>query len=694
MAGRRRSSQYSNPLPSPLNPTFSNSPLPPRRSSSNEDDASFESLRSPHHYSQSRRPSSSNQPQLDPASYGILTGQVGGSFGPFPRSQAYSPNGTLSYRDSIASSDVAIDIAPQLSYNYDSYNASHLGLGLASGSGGAYGGRRPSPPHVDDDYWDDDRRPLKERLADARKEIDPALFWDKENAEVDDYLHEPDPELDRYLDKQMSGYGWSNIVNTTALCCLIIVIVGLFGGWPIYNYVIKGGFPSGYTTDANSGLIPGQVPNITGLPGLIDATTPTDAYSRTGFDGNEYHLVFSDEFNTDGRTFWPGDDPWWEAVDLHYWQTKDLEWYDPDAIITKGGNLEITLSEEPINGLNFRSGMLQSWNKFCFTGGYIEVNVSLPGTPTAQGFWPGAWTQGNLGRAGYGGANDGVWPYSYDACDVGTLPNQTWPNGTDPYAAKHSGSTDYGGELSWLPGQRMSACTCPQDAAEHPGPNVNVGRGAPEIDIIEAQIDKSGVIGSASQSIQIAPFDAGYTWLNTTPYTLTWDTTKSIQNQWHGSVYQESMSINTQTDTTSYEGAGYSTFGFEYQTGGDGHITWAMNGTQTWQLNADAMGPNSETQISQRLVSEEPMYIVLNLAISLSFQQPEWGKLTFPGVYRVDYVRVYQTGETKIGCDPDDHPTSKYIQNHPDLYMNPNITVFSDSNYTYPRNSLSAAGCS
>jgi hypothetical protein len=30
-------------------------------------------------------------------------------------------------------------------------------------------------------------------------------------------------------------------------------------------------------------------------------------------------LVFSDEFNTDGRTFYPGDDPFWEAEDLHYW---------------------------------------------------------------------------------------------------------------------------------------------------------------------------------------------------------------------------------------------------------------------------------------------------------------------------------------------------------------------------------------
>ena len=30
-------------------------------------------------------------------------------------------------------------------------------------------------------------------------------------------------------------------------------------------------------------------------------------------------LVFSDEFNEDGRSFYPGDDPYWEAEDLHYW---------------------------------------------------------------------------------------------------------------------------------------------------------------------------------------------------------------------------------------------------------------------------------------------------------------------------------------------------------------------------------------
>jgi beta-glucan synthesis-associated protein KRE6 len=87
-------------------------------------------------------------------------------------------------------------------------------------------------------------------------------------------------------------------------------------------------------------------------------------------------LVFSDEFNTDGRSFYPGDDPYWEAVDLHYWvwltsdhccyrfsprklqqQTNNLEWYDPSAVTTANGSLVITLSEQQTHNLNYQGGM-------------------------------------------------------------------------------------------------------------------------------------------------------------------------------------------------------------------------------------------------------------------------------------------------------------------------------------------------
>jgi beta-glucan synthesis-associated protein KRE6 len=63
----------------------------------------------------------------------------------------------------------------------------------------------------------------------------------------------------------------------------------------------------------------GQVPSI-GNFGLIDKDTPEEALTKKSTrDGTMLQLVFSDEFNQEGRSFYPGDDPYWEAVDLHYW---------------------------------------------------------------------------------------------------------------------------------------------------------------------------------------------------------------------------------------------------------------------------------------------------------------------------------------------------------------------------------------
>jgi hypothetical protein len=70
---------------------------------------------------------------------------------------------------------------------------------------------------------------------------------------------------------------------------------------------------------------------------LIDKDTPQNLYTKVSpVDGRTMQLVFSDEFETEGRTFFPvgnpsavffvhangylqGDDPFWEAVDLYYW---------------------------------------------------------------------------------------------------------------------------------------------------------------------------------------------------------------------------------------------------------------------------------------------------------------------------------------------------------------------------------------
>jgi len=142
--------------------------------------------------------------------------------------------------------------------------------------------------------------------------------------------------------------------------------------------------------------------------------------------------------------------------------------------------------------------MLQSWNKFCIQGGFVEVKAMLPGATNngslnphvlkkkwvADGVfapitnsdrvpdirfyptWPGIWLMGNLGRALFAASTNRMWPWSYNECDSRYENNQ-----------------------------RISAC----NSNPGYGLNPNQGRGAPEIDILE------GGGTAISSSIQIAP---------------------------------------------------------------------------------------------------------------------------------------------------------------------------------------------
>lgn len=50
-------------------------------------------------------------------------------------------------------------------------------------------------------------------------------------------------------------------------------------------------------------------------------------------------------------------------------------------------NSTAPFTAEDNHGQDYRSGMLQSWNKFCFTTGYIEVSVTFPGPDqSTQGY--------------------------------------------------------------------------------------------------------------------------------------------------------------------------------------------------------------------------------------------------------------------------------------------------------------------
>ena len=290
----------------------------------------------------------------------------------------------------------------------------------------------------------------------------------------DDYLHElAGEERPGKRSQTVAGhvaylFSPRGLGNLGCMALLVLGLVTLFAGYPIISSQVDK-HTTTWLGSYNIGGVngSGQVPDVIGHFGLIDPDTPQDAYTHTSFEtGASWNLVFSDEFNTDGRTFYDGDDPYWTAEDYHYHVTNNLEWYDPKALTTENGYLKITLSKERNHGLNYTGGLMTTWNKFCFTGGCKSItcrscklslslrpssetdlvaSVSLPGTSDVYGLWPALWTLGNLGRAGYAGTTDGLWPYSYNQvrgkepaifrsvladncngqCDVGTLRNQS-----------------------------------------------------------------------------------------------------------------------------------------------------------------------------------------------------------------------------------------------------------------------------
>lgn len=178
--------------------------------------------------------------------------------------------------------------------------------------------------------------------------------------EQDDPLHNPDPRRDRKNDIGGSIFTCRGFAN---LGCLIILAVGLVTllyvhimhaslcescylfqcriphyilfykeipfkcGWvqPRWDQCERTGKSLSLLVMLQIPTTTTKIPTIPNNYGLIDVDTPTSAHTITSFaDSSEWQLVFSDEFNQEGRTFWPGDDPYWEAVDLHYWQVNNV----------------------------------------------------------------------------------------------------------------------------------------------------------------------------------------------------------------------------------------------------------------------------------------------------------------------------------------------------------------------------------
>ena len=106
----------------------------------------------------------------------------------------------------------------------------------------------------------------------------------------------------------------------------------------------------------------------------------------------------------------------------------------------------------------------------------------------------------------------------------------------------------------------------------------------------------------------------------------------------------------------------YHTYGAYWEPGNK--LSFFIDGVETFTLlnSSLAAACNAEGQcVGQRLIPVEPMYLILNVALSNSWT-PVSANLTLPTAMLVDYVRVWQRPDAiDLGCDPADAPTAQYI---------------------------------
>jgi hypothetical protein len=492
--------------------------------------------------------------------------------------------------------------------------------------------------------------------------------------------------------------------------------------------------------------------------GWVDEDTPEEKrVTKSLIDGTEYKLVMSDEFNVEGRSFKDGDDPTWTALDKSDDDASaagggSLIFYNSSMVTTtKDGKLELKsiidktewehfdVVKQKYHHItkHFKSSMVQSWNKFCFTGGIVEVDIMLPGDPHIGGLWPAVWLLGNLGRATYEGSTNNIWPWSYDTCDRKKQEAQT-----------------------------ISAC----NAQNHFGLNPFQGRGATEIDIIEVSTGKASDILEATNprltypyadvTLQIAPGitenrpTSGH--LPTTEDTLTasgfteflaqnWykdletNGNTTINPYFYGTYLAETKpqepvhrnknqvfqadAVGAATQLTKSHFQKMHTLRLEWQPGPGGRLDWYMKNykiNSNTSITGDGNGQDwvrvftvkdESLNVTGAQIPVEPSSIIMNTGISSTWGFPagvpddcakcyDCSNATCacsfnPGFCNmmkknvsmfIDYVRVYQSDDHdahvglphSVGCDPVEYPTKEYIKGHEYLYMRSPPFVYDD----------------
>uniref|UniRef100_K3WJE6 GH16 domain-containing protein n=1 Tax=Globisporangium ultimum (strain ATCC 200006 / CBS 805.95 / DAOM BR144) TaxID=431595 RepID=K3WJE6_GLOUD len=153
----------------------------------------------------------------------------------------------------------------------------------------------------------------------------------------------------------------------------------------------------------------------------------------------------------------------------------------------------------------------------------------------------------------------------------------------------------------------------------------------------------------------------------------------------------DAISANSGLPLAAY--TDYLRYQVEWVTGSQGYVRWLVEGIPIFEIPAESMeNPPQDSKNSnpKKVMIEEPMYIIFNVALSTSWgsKPPNPGKPCkgdgknaatnkicdeFPMYMKIDYIRLYQDtskgSNMTIGCNPATHPTKKWIEGHIEEYQ-------------------------
>jgi beta-glucanase (GH16 family) len=116
---------------------------------------------------------------------------------------------------------------------------------------------------------------------------------------------------------------------------------------------------------------------------LVCFAKPSAAQETESFNPREWKMIWHDEFS--GRKVDAGK---WNILTRETSKHGELQYYIPDEVYVKDGNLCIRSSKRDYGDKHYTSGRLDTKDKMMITYGRIEIRGKLP---YGKGLWPAYW---------------------------------------------------------------------------------------------------------------------------------------------------------------------------------------------------------------------------------------------------------------------------------------------------------------